>query len=145
VPGTLSGIPQLPEEPKRPPLLGRILGERTHGHEALQLKALEPRDPLQQCWELLRKYPALLRLGGAVDLKQYRLTGSRAGKPTVELGSQVLAVERVNERESADHVPGLVALQGSDQVPMDRDAGQQILLLEGLLDPVLADISKARR
>jgi hypothetical protein len=70
------------------------------------------------------------------------LTGPRGG-PAIELGSEVGAIHRVNEDESPGGVFGLVALQRPDQVPLDGDIEQRILLLQRLLDPILAYVSQS--
>jgi hypothetical protein len=50
----------------------------------------------------------------------------------------------VNEREAPHHVPSLVALQGADQVPSDRQIRKRLLLLKRFLNPILTHIRQPR-
>jgi hypothetical protein len=51
----------------------------------------------------------------------------------------------VDQREPPHRVPGLVPLQGADQVPAHREVGELILFGEGFLHPVFADVQEPRR
>jgi hypothetical protein len=72
------------------------------------------------------------------------LPASISGAP-VELGGKIHAINGVDKGELAYGVPRLVSLQGADQVPPDGQIGQRSLFLEGLLDPILADILEPSR
>jgi hypothetical protein len=137
VPGTLRCITQLPQESKRAALLGVILGQRAHGHESLHLDAIQKPELIQKRGKGRRCHPTLLRLSRTVDLYQDRLAAPR-GCPAIELGSEVGAIHRVNEDESPDGIFRLVALQRTNQVPLDGYIEQRLLLLQRLLNPILA-------
>ncbi len=49
----------------------------------------------------------------------------------------------MDQSKPAGGMSGLIALQRSDQVPVDRHIRGTVLLLQCLLHPVLADISEA--
>jgi hypothetical protein len=137
MPGTLRGIAQLAQEAKRAALLGSVVGQGAHGHEALHLDAFQYPELIQQHGKGSRLHPALLRLSRTVDLYQDRLTVTR-DYPAIELGGEVGAIHRVNEDESPGGVFGLVTLQRANKVPLDGYIEQCLLLLQRLLNPILA-------
>jgi hypothetical protein len=51
----------------------------------------------------------------------------------------------VYEHESPGGVFGLIALQCSDQVPVDRQIDHRVLLLQRFLNSILADIAQPSR
>ena len=144
MPRGLPCIAQLSQEPKGAALLGVIMGQRAHGHQAQNLQAVELRQMVQKGREFLRRDAALLGLPRTVDLNQDALPAVGACDSPVELGGKVFPVERMNQREPSDYVPRLIALQRADQVPLGREPGERVLLLKRLLHPVLADVPKSR-
>ena len=120
MPRPLRGIPQLAQQPECLPLFRGVLGERAHRHESAHVQSRpEPAMASSSAGRPVRLHPTLLRLAGAVHLDQHPCRAP-ASDPAVQLGGQLASVQRMDQREPPGRVPGLVALQRADQVPLDR-------------------------
>jgi hypothetical protein len=138
----LSDVPQLAKEDERTPLFRLIFGESAYRHQAAYANASELPELIKQGRQPFRRHSTLLRLGGAVDLDQNVLHCS--GTTPVELTCQVSPVHGMDEPETADGAPSLVALETADEVPLDLHSSGAFLFLQRLLDAIFSDVVEPR-
>lgn len=125
-------LPQARED--RPGLL-RALREGRHRHEAAHTDALERREALEEAVERLRRDAVLAGIVRDVDLDQNVLR--RLGPP-LELSRRRVRLQRVDERNPADDITRLPALEVTDEIPR-KELARDGLLRKQRIDLVLAD------
>ena len=104
-----------------------------------------PRQSARKASASSREHARLLRLGAGVDLDEQARGFAELLDFVGERGGDLLAVDRLDDVESLDRLARLVALQGPDQMKLDRlvergrEGPELAPFRHRLLHPVLAE------
>src|SRR3954470_15080251 len=121
------------------------LSRRRYGHQARDAQVWERRQGADGVREPLRDETVLALLVAQIDLQEAVERLAARGGLAVEGLGDLRPVDGVDGPEQLDRRPDLVALQRTDQVPLDLLDVQLAVLGDGLLHPVLAEDAQAGR
>src|SRR5882672_8362054 len=138
--GQSEPLPELAERAEVPP---RIAFRRRNAHQAQRRERRQRADLFEQCGNILRERPGLLRLAPDVHLQQHPLREAGRLRALRQLSREREPVAGVDERGPTHHQLRLVRLQRADEVPLHT--WERVRLLAQILRVVLAEDRLPRR
>lgn len=118
-----------------------VIGEWADGHHTENTEILEGYDISDQFIDIPGITAGFLFLTGRVHLNQDILMFADRGSATIQLVSQMPAINRLNDVKESDGIFGFVALQVADEMPCRFGSGSdQRQFFFCLLHAVLAEM-----